>query len=80
MTPKKALENIVEKGEIAGLPVFSPFTTMFSPLSRTNFIILNFSCSNALNVDQSKTFVFGNEINEYTSFSRCMVDLDYQEV
>ena len=36
---EKAFENIVEKGEHAGDP-YSPFPTLFSTLSRTNFIIL----------------------------------------
>ena len=57
-----SVENIVGKGENAG---FSPFPTMFSTLSKTNF---NFSAKsnlssantiNAFNLDMCKNLSFG---------------------
>ena len=50
---KKALENTVGKGENAGNQHFSPFTTMFSTLSKREIVILatlNLSSAIAFNL------------------------------
>ena len=53
---KTPLENIVGKGENAGKPAFSPFPTMFSTVSKTNFdfsVTYNLLSANAFNLDRS---------------------------
>ena len=62
---KKSFENIVGKGENAGNQHFSPFPTMFSTHSKTNFslsatfILLS---SNAFNLNWPKILSFVKEL------------------
>ena len=59
------VENIVEKGRKCWLPAFSPFSTMFSNVSKTEIIIvgtLNLSSATVFNLDQSKNMLFGKEL------------------
>ena len=62
---KKAIENIVGKGENAGKQHFLLFPQCFYTLSQTNFSIsatFKFSSANALNLDKSNNLSFGKEL------------------
>ena len=71
---KKPFENIVGKGENAGT-AFSPFPTVFSNHSKTNFnlsVAFILSPAVALNLDQSKILFFGKKLglsSIYTHFN-----------
>ena len=59
-------ENIVGKGENPLNRYFSPFPTMFSTHPKTNFsfaVTFTLSSANAFNLDQSKNWLFGKELN-----------------
>ena len=78
----KTLENIVGKGENAGLPAFFSFPPMFSTLPKTNFnfsLTFILSSANALNLDQSQISSFGKELicrlEMLSNFSRMFVFL-----
>ena len=61
---KKPFEKIVGKGENAVNPAFSPLSTMFSTLLKTNFnfsVTFILSSANAFNLNQSKNLSFGKE-------------------
>ena len=69
-----AFENIVGKGENAGLPAFSPYPTITSTLSDTETLILqafNLLSANALNLAQPGKLSFDNWLifSETTNFS-----------
>ena len=59
---KKAFENTVGKGENAGNPLFLPFSTVFSTLSKREIIVilamLNMLSANAFNLIMSKILLF----------------------
>ena len=49
-------------------PTYSPFSTMFSSLPKTNVNFLvtpTLSSANAFNLDQSKTLLFGKELSDH---------------
>ena len=61
---KKPLENIEEEEENAGNQHFLLFSQCFQPYQRQKIIIFAtfiFLSANALNLDQSKIFLFGQE-------------------
>ena len=64
----KQFENIVRKGENAGYQHFLLFPKIFSIIFKTNLIFsISFilSSSNAFNLDQSKTLLFGKELKHF---------------
>ena len=61
---KKAFENIVGKGENAGITRIFSFSTMSSTFPKPNifFIYIYLPSANAFNLDRSKILSFGKEL------------------
>ena len=72
---KKALENMVGKGENAGYQHFCPFPTVFSALSERKIVIFNLPSVNAFNLVKSEISSFGNGLNLAVGvdFFHCLV-------
>ena len=76
---KKPFENIVEIGENAGNPAFSPIPTMFSTLSKTEIIILalfNLLSANVFNLVKSEKFLYGKELGKWLEIASLHSDTD----
>ena len=66
----KSFENIVEKGESAGKQHFFLFTSIFSTISKTNFIFsftFILSSTSAFNLDLSKNLLFDKELTLFST-------------
>ena len=71
----KGLKHCVQRKE-CWEPVFSPYPAMFSPVSKTNFIIrfsYNLSSVNALNSEKFKILSFGIDLEITSSSFACFM-------